>query len=296
MTEQKAACRRDLFITKDMGNRITCIEDAANVMMYLVEGSHHALLIDTGTGIGNVNAFVKSLTKLPVYTVITHGHVDHAGGCYDFEEVYLSPKDEYLLPDTTNVEIRQAFAEKSAAMAKQMGMPEAQWKKQDFTAPHSVKILPLEDKMEFDLGGRIIIAVEVPGHTQGFMAFYDEQTASLFAGDCGNPSTFLFLRESTSLEEYRQSLLKLKEQYGDIMKHWFISHAMPEVPVSILGELIECCDAVVEGRADGPHFEFDFADMGNEDAYFVYPVDDNQLRTDGHWGNIVYDRKRIHKQ
>lgn len=293
--EWKSALHRDLFVTKDMGNGITCIEDASNVMLYLIEGSHHALLVDTGTGIGNVSVFLKSLTKLPVYTVVTHGHVDHGGGCYDFDEIYIPPEDVGLLAETTNVSLRREFAEKSRDMAVQTGQPAACFDMGDFTPPRKIRIRELTDGMEFDLGGRTITAVQVPGHTPGFTALYDDMTRSLFAGDCGNPSTFLFLKECTSLTRYYEALLSLKERYGDKIDHWYISHMLQEVPVSILDELLECCEAVFEGRAAGQHFHFDFADMGSDDAYFVYPAGENQLRLDGCWGNIVYNKKNIGK-
>ena len=42
--------------------------------MYLVEGSETAALIDTGMGSGDLAAYIKTLTKLPVIVLITHGH------------------------------------------------------------------------------------------------------------------------------------------------------------------------------------------------------------------------------
>ncbi|MDD3361253.1 MAG: MBL fold metallo-hydrolase [Hespellia sp.] len=288
--------KRNLFIATDVGNGITCIEDAANVFMYLIQGTERVLLFDTGSGIGNVAEFVSTLTDLPIYVVVSHGHVDHASGSYDFEEVYLSEKDRDIFPELTKVELRMEFAEKAASMAAEQGRPTADWGKSDFTPPGPVKLQILENGMEFNLGGRILRAVSVPGHTPGFTAVFDEMTQSLFAGDCGNPSTFMFLKECTSLEEYYHALLHLKEEYGGRIKHWILSHMMMEVPVGILDELIECCETVFEGKASGQNFVFDFADMGSEDAYFVYPAGVNQLRQDGHLGNIIYSTKKRWKE
>ena len=86
----------------------------------------------------------------------------------------------------------------------------------------------------------------------------------------------------------------MKERWGSKIKRWLISHAVPEVPTGILEELIDCCEIVMQGKSKGAHFHFDFADMANENAYFAYPAGDDQMRQDGHLGNIVYDSKRIY--
>ena len=60
--------------------------------IWLVEGSDGALLIDTGLGIGKLREEVEAYTSLPYKVVDTHGHGDHSGGNYQFDEVYMHPK------------------------------------------------------------------------------------------------------------------------------------------------------------------------------------------------------------
>jgi glyoxylase-like metal-dependent hydrolase (beta-lactamase superfamily II) len=45
------------------------------VISYLVLDTERAALIDTGTGIGNIQAEAERLTDLPVIVVNTHAHV-----------------------------------------------------------------------------------------------------------------------------------------------------------------------------------------------------------------------------
>ena len=54
------------------------------VISYLVLGEERGVLIDTGTGIGDIRAVVQELTDLPVEAVLTHEHYDHVGGAHQF--------------------------------------------------------------------------------------------------------------------------------------------------------------------------------------------------------------------
>jgi len=51
---------------------------------YLVIGKKRAIIIDTGTGIGDLKQVVSELTDLPVSVVNTHTHWDHIGNNYQF--------------------------------------------------------------------------------------------------------------------------------------------------------------------------------------------------------------------
>ena len=49
--------------------------------MYYVMGEERDLLIDTGYGFGALKEYVDSLSEHAYDVVLSHGHLDHAGGC-----------------------------------------------------------------------------------------------------------------------------------------------------------------------------------------------------------------------
>ena len=53
------------------------INEAGMAAMFLVIGEERALLIDTGVGMTDLPALIRSLTPLPYDVVLTHGHLDH---------------------------------------------------------------------------------------------------------------------------------------------------------------------------------------------------------------------------
>jgi glyoxylase-like metal-dependent hydrolase (beta-lactamase superfamily II) len=55
---------------------------------YLLRGTAHSLLIDTGLGICNISEEVKKLTTEPVTAIATHIHWDHVGGHRYYPDFY----------------------------------------------------------------------------------------------------------------------------------------------------------------------------------------------------------------
>ena len=68
------------FTSEKISDHVTRITNPSVVYSYLVEGDERAVLLDTGCGLGDLKAYVESLTDKPYEVVLTHGHVDHAGG------------------------------------------------------------------------------------------------------------------------------------------------------------------------------------------------------------------------
>lgn len=67
------------------------------VCVYLVQGTQGAVLLDTGFGIGDLRGFVERQVTTPYQVWLSHGHLDHAGGAAQFEEVFLSPEDRIAI-------------------------------------------------------------------------------------------------------------------------------------------------------------------------------------------------------
>ena len=89
------------FTAQRLPNGVAEITDLSGVHCFLVEGRDKALLIDTMTGLRGLPAFVATLTDLPVEVALTHGHMDHAGGVFEFGRCYIHPADIPMLDGHT---------------------------------------------------------------------------------------------------------------------------------------------------------------------------------------------------
>lgn len=64
-----------------------------------------------------------------------------------------------------------------------------------------------------------------------------------------NANVFLFDGSASSVEEYKQSLLKLKGMEGQYDRVYF-SHGPVEREKSILNDCLKVCDEILEGKDD----------------------------------------------
>ncbi|MDR0641624.1 MAG: MBL fold metallo-hydrolase [Treponema sp.] len=270
------------FTTKEIAPGTTLIGGLGNEQCYLLEGKDRALLIDALTGAGNLRAFCRELTDLPVTLVNTHGHLDHAGGNFDFGECFIHPGDIPLVYEIETAGRMGFVANMMKTTGRNMVLRE-----EDFTAPRPIKTLPVTGGYVFDLGGRKIEVITVPGHTRGTIVLLDRGSRLLFSGDACNVNTLLFLPHSTSIEEYRESLLHFKtfQPYFDVM--WG-GHGPWEVPKIIIDEAIELCDEILAGTDDAEPNEF----LGRP-CFYGKKKDQQFKRLDGKLANIAYSKDNI---
>ncbi len=229
MNNQPLSETENWFETKLVATKVWCINDHGNDNIYLVEGNEKALLIDTGLGQADLATCVKTITRLPVIVVNTHGHPDHVGGNFQFSKVYAHPLDFELI---------NRFSSEQ---------------KNGIEAP---SLEPIRAGDNFDLGQRKLEVIEVPGHTKGSIALLDAEHKLLFAGDNNTALVWLFLDECLPLEIYVQTLQKLNERivefdsilpgHGDVLDPSFIS------------EQIICAQKIISGECQGEEYETSF--------------------------------------
>ena len=268
------------FQCKPIAANVRKISDPSGVFAYLVEGQEKAALLDTCSGAGNLRAFVESLTPKPIVVLCTHGHVDHAGGAFGFDTVYLSAKDYALAQAHTTIDVRRGYVE---SMTGQGAIP-----LEDYVPQRESGYLDLADGQVFDLGGSTLEAIALPGHTQGMTGILVRELRSLLLGDGCNPFTFLFSPEASSVQTYQDSLRNLWLEHADRFDTVWFSHGHNPGTKAIVTECVELCDEILAGKADNIPFEF----MG-QNALIAKAMHPDFSRVDGKLGNIVYNPRRL---
>lgn len=274
----------EFFCAERVSPHITQIINVPQAYCYLVEGEEKAALIDAGDGLGNLGDFVRTLTDKPVFVILTHGHVDHIGGAVFFDEVYLNEKDWALARKHDTPELKHEYAGEFLPPETFRSLSEG-----DFSPTRTGGYLPLEDGQVFDLGGITLEALALPGHTQGMTCILAREERSVFFGDGCSPSVYLWLEDSSTVEEYRESLLRFKTQ-EDRYDTVYLSHGPRTVAKRVLDDVLELCDGLMHGVSDAQPIA-----MLGEEPRIAKRTDRHFRRLDGGVGNIVYDPERIWK-
>lgn len=129
-----------------------------------------AVIVDAPPDVGGVAALVRRHDLVPAALLLTHGHVDHAGGAGPTQELFevsawVHPDDDFLTL-APEAQVRALFG---GRVPGDLGVP--------------AKRLPLVDDQVIDLAGFSLRARHTPGHTPGHVCFEVVDEGVLFSGD-----------------------------------------------------------------------------------------------------------------
>ena len=143
---------------------------------YLLGTGSKRILLDTGEGLPEYSSLLSSVLKSENCTIgpvlLTHWHHDHVDG----------------IPQVTEL------------------CPQATYSKH-FNSDDERDYLPIHDGDEFSVQGTTVRAIHTPGHTTDHMAFFLEETGSLFTGDSVlGQGTAVFETLSTYISSLKKQL------------------------------------------------------------------------------------------
>lgn len=261
---------------------ISAIRSMTGEIMYLIEGNEKAVLIDTCLGVGHLREFVETMTTKPITVLLSHGHIDHALGAPEFEDVYMNHKDTSIYLSMSPLEERKGY------IAANLGGVLPDFSDEDYVQPAPMTFNDLQEGDSFDLGGIHVEAYALPGHTKGSMIFLIREERILILGDACNKSTFLFDENALSVEAYRNELIRVKALLDGKYDRVFICHHDMEMTRDIVQNVIQVCEDIMEGKTDDVPFNF----MGGG-YYIAKAVGERMNRLDGEEGNIIYNKDKV---
>ena len=279
----------EYFKSENYSDRIIRIKGLDGTASYLVSGESKTCLIDTGMGCGSLRNYIeKKLNKKVDFVILTHGHLDHCGGIYEFTNVpiYLNSKDIELANYHSTVENRyRPFKEHGIDIS--VMQPNI-----DFSVTKELK-----DGDEFDLGNLTLRAIYTPGHTQGMMMVLIKEERTVLFGDACGVGVLLCTPTSSTVEEYKEMLVDFKNKYENQYDKIIRNHGTCESQKDLLDNVIECCELIMERKDDKAETYDAVPAKYNNNVMYAKAIDPKtHNRLDGKFGNIAYTENRIFKK
>lgn len=214
--------------------------------MYVVCGTENSILIDTGVGTGDLKSLVQKLTNTKVDVYLTHGHRDHFGGTTQFPSVFLSPYDFELTRDI-DVDKRKEYVEKMihTGAADKESLKEMRildW-------GNKPELKPITNGQKIELGDKTLTCIEVGGHTNGSVMYYDEGNNIIFSGDGANPIMVLRKKADVDYKTYvRNWISKVKAINERINDQTCICAGHDIIERDVWYQLIEMSERYLNGK------------------------------------------------
>ena len=223
-TGAQVVFKNDDVTVSRLKDRTWVFETWDNTTMYLLEGNDRAALIDAGTRCADLDKIVEGITSKPYDVIITHAHPDHAGCIGYFDEVWMHRNDSVLIKERTK----------------------------DYRGT----VRYMEEGQVFDLGGRQLEVVLMPGHTPGSVVLLDRAQGDCYSGDAfGSGEVWLQCVPMLPLEVFNQScrrMEKLMKEDG-ISKIWcgHYPYLKTYLPLSYIQTMIKLSGRLAVGDQKG---------------------------------------------
>ncbi len=188
------------FERESMGDGVTLlwephVHPLLRCNIWHVAGRDADLLVDTGLGVASLARAAADLFDKPLTVVLTHCHMDHAGGAHEFGACCVHAAEAAALEDGRNDMPLGAGARSDADLAWfrsigydiSGGLLTAIPHKDFDPATHRMQRAEVDRLLgEGDLadtGDRAFEVLHLPGHSPGSIALWDRAGGTLFSGD-----------------------------------------------------------------------------------------------------------------
>lgn len=236
------------------------IDEFDCVSVFVIVGEERALVLDTGTGIGDLRWVIENrITDKPYDVLITHKHGDHIGGAGFFEEVWVHEADRDWgrdFDENSGLDFRKSYAD---IIRRREGRHYPYTAEKDITPWERQPVKKeLQDGQIFDLGGRKVTVFHCPGHTAGECVVIDDKSRILFAGDACNQKFLLTCKEDkkaaeciAAAAEALEKIYKMNHLYDAVYNahHDFRGFGAPLSP-QVLPNVLTCLQKMRDKTAE----------------------------------------------
>lgn len=254
------------------------IKDALGSLITLVIGKKKALVFDTGYGIGDLVSEIRKITDKELIVVLSHGHMDHACGAYQFDKAYINDKDRDLFLLHNGKERRKA----NILTAEKMNVLPTNFDREDYLNKNSANLENINYYEKIDLGDLELEVIPMQGHTKGSIGLFIKDWKLMLVADATCPFVWLFLEESTTVKVYIDMLLEVLKLDFD---NFLVGHGARMFPKSKMVDFYNIASSIDLEKS----VKVSFNNFDNLESY-CYTLGKMYDQNDC---GIVFDPKRL---
>ncbi len=153
--------------------------------IHLIEEGGRAALVDTGNN-DSLRHVLEALVETGLsaesvdYVLLTHIHLDHAGGAGAFMQAFPNAK---LVVHPRGARHMAEPSKLFAGVSAVYGPERAKELYGELIPVPVERIIEAGDGHELDLGGRVIRVFDTPGHARHHVCYFDTKSRAFFTGD-----------------------------------------------------------------------------------------------------------------
>lgn len=188
--------------------------------LYLLRGSDDALLVDSGTGVGDLRATVEELIETDVQLLLTHTHWDHIGAGHQFDRALVHPRERGEDGRVTIDSLSDEFGKRPGQFVEGHldageSFPDG-FDAENFAIPPIPEVETISEAGTIDLGDRAFELVHVPGHAPGQLGVLDREAGVFHGSDVVHVEHNVYVHfEDSDLDAYVDTLERLVDLRDD---------------------------------------------------------------------------------
>jgi glyoxylase-like metal-dependent hydrolase (beta-lactamase superfamily II) len=188
-----------------------------------VRGGETDLLVDTGLGVASLAQAASDLFEKPLTIVLTHCHMDHAGGAHEFGTCCVHAAEAEALSNAGNhlpLDV-SVYSEADLAWFSSIGydisgglltaIPHAGFDLNAHRMQAAVASRLLAEGDVIDTGRRAFEVLHLPGHSPGSIALLEKATGVLFSGDAIYDGPLLDQIPGSDIPAYVRTMERLRD-------------------------------------------------------------------------------------
>lgn len=196
------------------------VGDLLSANLWWLRGADRDVVIDAGLGVVDLREHVPRMFERDPLVLLTHSHLDHAGGAHLFHERAAHPAEAAVLAEGIPASrYGPELYERLGLDAGGVPIPDLLIDQLPYPGydPGCYRVDPLVLTRQLgegdrvDLGDRALRVLHLPGHTPGSVGFFDEDTGMLFSGDVIYGGELIDNLPESDLGDYRRSLERLAD-------------------------------------------------------------------------------------